>query len=63
MCNRTYQFKDIKSLNYNARVINNVFTTFLNKNPNQIETETYEMKTHFLLQIMIKLYSMNFTFT
>ena len=63
MCNIIYQFQDIKSLNYNARVINNVFTTFLNKNPNQIETETYEMKTHFLLQIMIKLYSKNFTFT
>ena len=63
MCNIIYQFKDTKSLNYNARVIHNVFTTFFYKNPNQIETETYEMKTHFLLQIMIKLYSMNFTLT
>ena len=63
MCNRTYQFKDIKSLNYNAIVIHIVFTTFLNKNPNQIDTKTHIMKTHFLLETMIKLYSKNFTFT
>ena len=40
-----------------------MFTTFLNKNPNQIDTKTHIMKTHFLLETKIKLYSKNFTFT